>query len=225
MWCIPPQQNADFIARMEALLDLYQRAYNPLEPVLCMDENLKELEQALYFPLQTAPGRPTPFDYLYKPVGAAPLLLCAEPLRGWRYVQVREHRKFEDWADFMRHVLDTFYPDAITVHLVVDNLNIHTPVAFYHTFPPHEAKRLVDRLTFHYTPVHGSWLNMAEIEFGVLKRQALSQRFASRELLTSSIDAWCASRNSFAAQIHWHFTVDDARLKLLFFTPLLPLTE
>lgn len=214
MWCIPPQQNAEFVARMEGLLDLYQRPYNPDEPVICMDESLKELQQAVYFPLQTAPGRPARFDYLYKPAGAATLLLCVEPLRGWRYVQVREHRKFEDWAHFMRQVLDEFYPQAITIHLVVDNLNIHTPAAFYHTFPPDEAKRLTDRLTFHYTPVHGSWLNMAEIEFGVLKRQCLSQRFASSQCLSSTIAAWLMSRNQLAPPIHWQFTVDDARLKL-----------
>ena len=214
MWCIPPQQNAAFVARMEAVLDVYQRPYNPFEPVICMDESLKDLQLATYFPLQIAPGRPARFDYLYKPAGAATLLLCVEPLRGWRYVQVRDHRKFADWALFMRQVLDDFYPQATTIHLVVDNLNIHTPAAFYHTFPPHEAKRLLDRLTFHYTPVHGSWLNMAEIEFGVLKRQCLSHRFASPELLTSAIDAWLKSRNHLASTINWQFSVDDARLKL-----------
>jgi len=214
MWCIPPQQNAAFVARMEALLDLYQRPYNPLEPVLCMDESLKELQIATYFPLQTLPGRPARFDYLYKPAGAATLLLCVEPLRGWRYVQVREHRKFEDWALFMRQVLDDFYPHATRIHLVVDNLNIHSPTAFYHTFPPAEAKRLLDRLVFHFTPVHGSWLNMAEIEFGVLKRQCLSQRFASRELLSRAIQAWFVARNHLDSTIHWQFSVDDARLKL-----------
>ena len=214
MWCIPPQQNAAFVARMEGLLDLYQRPYNPLEPVLCMDESLKELQIATYFPLQTAPGRPARFDYLYKPAGTATLLLCVEPLRGWRYVQVCEHRKFEDWAFFMRQVLNDFYPEATTVHLVVDNLNIHTATAFYKTFPPDEAKALMDRLTFHYTPVHGSWLNMAEIEFGVLKRQCLSQRFASPDLLRHAIQAWFETRNTFAPPINWHFTVDDARLKL-----------
>jgi len=214
MWCIPPQQNAAFVARMEALLDLYQRPYNPLEPVLCMDESLKDLQIAIHFPLQTAPGRPARFDYLYKPAGAATLLLCVEPLRGWRYVQVRQHRKFEDWALFMRQVLDDFYPDATLIHLVVDNLNIHSPTAFYHTFPASEAKRLLDRLVFHYTPVHGSWLNMAEIEFGVLKRQCLSQRFASPEPLTQAIQAWFDARNLLAPPIHWQFSVDDARLKL-----------
>ena len=214
MWCIPPQQSAEFVARMEALLELYQRPYHPTEPVICMDESLKELQKAVYSPLQTAPGRPARFDYLYKPVGASTLLLCVEPLRGWRYVQVRDHRKFEDWAHFMRQVLDDFYPDASTVHLVVDNLNIHTPAAFYKTFPPAEAKRLVDRLTFHYTPVHGSWLNMAEIEFGVLKRQALTQRFASSDLLQQTIQAWSQSRNSHFSKISWHFTLDDVRIKL-----------
>jgi hypothetical protein len=214
MWCIPPQQNAAFVARMEALLDLYQRPYNPLEPLLCMDESLKELQQAVYFPLQTAPGRPLRVDYLYKPAGVGILLLCVEPLRGWRFVQVREHRKLEDWAIFMRQVLNEFYPDATTVHLVVDNLNIHTPAAFYKTFPPDEAKALVDRITFHYTPVHGSWLNMAEIEFGVLKRQCLSQRFASRELLSQSMSAWFETRNALAPKINWQFTVADARVKL-----------
>lgn len=214
MWCIPPQQNAGFVTRMEALLALYQRPYNPREPVSCMDESLKDLQIATYFPLPTAPGRPARFDYLYKPAGAATLLLCVEPLRGWRYVQVCDHRKFADWALFMRYVLDNFYPEATTIHLVVDNLNIHTPAAFYHTFPPDEAKRLADRLTFHYTPVHGSWLNMAEIEFGVLKRQCLSQRFASPELLASAIDAWLKSRNHLAPTINWQFSVDDARLKL-----------
>jgi DDE superfamily endonuclease len=214
MWCIPPQQNAAFVARMEALLNLYQRPYNPLEPVLCMDESLKELQIATYFPLQTRPGRPARFDYLYKPVGASTLLLCVEPLRGWRYVQVRDHRKFEDWAYFMRQVLTDFYPHATTVHLVVDNLNIHTSAAFYKTFPAADAKRLSDRITFHYTPVHGSWLNMAEIEFGVLKRQCLSQRFASRELLTPAVQAWFEARNLLAPQINWQFTVADARVKL-----------
>jgi hypothetical protein len=214
MWCIPPQQNAEFVARMEAVLDLYQRPYNPREPVICMDESLKELHIAIHFPLQTAPGRPARFDYLYKPVGASPLLLCVEPLRGWRYVRVCDHRKFQDWALFMRYVLDTFYPDATTIHLVVDNLNIHKPAAFYKTFPPAEAKRLVDRITFHYTPVHGSWLNMAEIEFGVLKRQCLSQRFPSPDLLSHSVQAWFETRNALAPKINWQFTVDDARIKL-----------
>jgi len=214
MWCIPPQQNAAFVAHMEAVLDLYQRPYNPLEPVLCMDESLKELQQAIYFPLQTRPGRPSRSDYLYKPVGVGTLLLCVEPLRGWRLVQVREHRTQLDWAYFMKHVLDTFFPDATTVHLVVDNLNIHTPAAFYKTFPPHVAKRLVDRITFHFTPVHGSWLNMAEIEFGVLKRQCLSQRFASRDLLSHAVQAWFEARNRLVSTIHWQFSVDDARIKL-----------
>jgi hypothetical protein len=126
---------------------------------------------------------------------------------------VREHRTQVDWAHFMKQVLDTFYPDVTTVHLVVDNLNIHTPAAFYKTFPPDEAKRLVERLTFHFTP-HGSWLNMAEIEFGVLKRQCLSQRFSSRDLLSRAIQAWFEARNTFAPKINWQFTVDDARLKL-----------
>ena len=214
MWCIPPQQNADFVARMEELLALYQRPYNPFEPVVCMDESLKELQMARYFALPVAPGRPARFDYLYKPVGSTTLLLCVEPLRGWRYVQVRDHRKFEDWAGFMRHLLDHFYPDASTIHLVVDNLNIHSPSAFYKSFPPAEAKRLVDRITFHYTPVHGSWLNMAEIEFGVLKRQALSQRFPSADLVQQASQAWFEQRNALSATISWHFTVDDARLKL-----------
>ncbi len=214
MWCIPPQHNADFVARMEALLDLYQRPYEPLEPVVCMDESLKDLQIATYFPLQTRPGRPARFDYLYKPRGAGNLLLCVEPLRGWRLVQVREHRTQVDWAHFMKQVLDTFYPDAITVHLVVDNLNIHTPAAFYKTFPADEAKRLVERITFHFTPVHGSWLNMAEIEFGVLKRQCLNQRFASRQLLSQAVQAWFEARNLLAPSINWQFTVADARVKL-----------
>ena len=214
MWCIPPQQNAEFVARMEALLDLYQRPYNPLEPVLCMDESLKELQQAIYFPLQTRPGRPSRYDYLYKPAGAATLLLCVEPLRGWRFVQVREHRTQVDWTHFMKQVLDDFYPHATTLHLLVDNLNIHTPAAFYKTFPPDEAKRLVERLTFHFTPVHGSWLNMAEIEFGVLKRQCLSQRFASRDLISHAIQAWFEARNRLISTIHWQFSVDHARIKL-----------
>ena len=214
MWCIPPQQNAEFVARMEALLDLYQQPYNPLEPVLCMDESLKELQQAIYFPLQTRPGRPSRYDYLYKPAGAATLLLCVEPLRGWRFVQVREHRTQVGWAHFMKQVLDDFYPHATTLHLVVDNLNIHTPAAFYKTFPPDEAKRLVERLTFHFTPVHGSWLNMAEIEFGVLKRQCLSQRFASRDLISHAIQAWFEARNRLISTIHWQFSVDHARIKL-----------
>jgi hypothetical protein len=214
MWCIPPQQNAEFVARMEALRDLYQRPYNPLEPVLCMDESFKELQIATYFPLQTRPGRPARFDYLYKPVGVGTLLLCVEPLRGWRFVQVRQQRTQLDWTHFMKQVLDEFYPDATTVHLVVDNLNIHTPAAFYKTFPPAEAKRLVERLTFHFTPVHGSWLNMAEIEFGVLKRQCLSQRFSSRDLLSHAIQAWFEARNRLDSTIHWQFSVDDARVRL-----------
>jgi hypothetical protein len=214
MWCIPPQQNAAFVWRMEALLDLYHRPYDPHQPVLCMDESYKELQIEQRFPLPARPGLPARFDYTYKPAGAATLLLCVEPLRGWRYLEVSHQRTQRDWALFMRHVLDHFYPDVICLHLVVDNLNIHAPAAFYKSFPPDEAKRLLDRLVFHFTPVHGSWLNMAEIEFSVLARQCLAQRFPTRDALRLAVDAWSATRNQSASKILWQLTLPDARLKL-----------
>lgn len=199
---------------MEDILALYAQAYDPLEPVVCLDESFKILQAEQRQPLPLRPGKPQRYDYTYTPTGTGVLFLCTEPLRGWRHVWVTAHRTHRDWAECVKDLLDNFYPQARRVHLVMDNLNTHTPASLYRTFPPQEAQRLLSRLVFHYTPKHGSWLNMAEIEFSILSRQCLNRRIATRTELQRQIAAWETERNAFHAAVNWQFTVTDARLKL-----------
>lgn len=214
MWVIPPKASADFVFHMEDVLDVYQRPYDPRRPLLCMDETTKQLVGETRKPLLPVPGHPARYDAEYVRNGVANLFMFSEPLTGQRQVRVTQHRTGQDWAHAMRELIEETYADAERIVLVMDNLNTHTPASFYKTFPPDVAKRLTDRLEIHYTPKHGSWLNMAEIEFSVLGKQCLNRRIPSRERLDHHVAAWTQNRNQNQRKINWQFTTQDARIKL-----------
>lgn len=214
MWCIPPKQSADFVCALEDVLAVYCRPYDPRRPVVCMDETFKQLIGETREPLPARPGSDERVDHVYVRNGVASLFMACEPLAGWRHVSVTDSRTRRDWAHFMRDLLDGRYRNAETVVLVMDQLNIHSAASFYEAFPPAEAKRLADRLEIHHTPKHGSWLNMAEIEFSALVRQCLSRRIAKLETLRNGIEHWEHSRNAVNSKIVWQFKTEDARIKL-----------
>lgn len=199
---------------MEEVLDLYEQPYNPAEPVVGVDETSKQLIQEVRLPTPAAPGQVAHQDYEYQRNGTRNLFMFFEPLAAWRHIQVTEHRTSQDFAHAMRWLVDTVYPNARCIHLVLDNLNIHSPAALYETFQPAEARRILARLRFHHTPKHGSWLNMAEIELSVLARLALDQRIPDPTRLNRIIWHYEANRNQQAATVHWQFTTADARIKL-----------
>lgn len=209
-----PTVGAEFVWRMEALLDLYAEPYDPARPVVGFDESSKQLVAETRLPLPMTPGRPERFDTEYARNGTANLFLLCQPLAGWRQVEVTERRTKDDFAHQMQVLVDRHFPNAEIIRIVMDNLNTHTPAALYEAFPPAEARRILKKLEFHYTPVHGSWLNMAELEFSMLSRQCLGRRIPDREILSTEVAAWVAARNEQRATIHWQFTVDDARRKL-----------
>ena len=199
---------------MEDVLDLYAEPYSSDRPVVCFDELPFQLLADKRAPQPVAPGRPTRVDYEYRRQGTANLFLCFEPLAGWRHVEVTARRTNKDFAEQMRALADDHYPDAPVIAVVLDNLSTHSPAALYQTFPPVEARRLVKRLEFHYTPKHGSWLNMAELEFAILSRQCLGRRLPGPTVLQRETAAWEAERNRNRAKAHWHFTTTQARSKL-----------
>ncbi len=199
---------------MEDVLDLYAEPYSSDRPVVCFDELPFQLLADKRAPQPGAPGRPTRVDYEYRRQGTANLFLCFEPLAGWRHVEVTARRTNKDFAEQMRALADDHYPDAPVIAVVLDNLSTHSPAALYQTFPPAEARRLVKRLEFHYTPKHGSWLNMAELEFAILSRQCLGRRLSGPTVLQRETAAWEAERNRNRAKAHWHFTTTQARSKL-----------
>ena len=199
---------------MEDVLDLYAEPFNPTRPVVCFDETSKQLIAETRIPLPMVPGQPERVDYEYARRGTANLFLVTQPLGAWRHVDVTDQRTKHDFAQQMRALVDCHFPHATTIRVVLDNLNTHTPAALYEAFPPHEARRLLRTLDFHYTPVHGSWLNMAELEFSMLSRQCLDRRIGDRDTLMAGIAAWQTARNQQRATIRWQFTVDDARRKL-----------
>ncbi len=199
---------------MEDVLEVYTRPYDPKRPQVCMDEVSKQLLGDTRQPLPTRPGRGKRVDYEYERRGTANLFLCCEPLRGWRSVRVTERRTRLDWAHCIRELVDEHYSDAEKIVLVLDNLNTHTPGSLYEAFPPAEAKRLADKLEIHYTPKHGSWLNIAEIELSVLARQCLDRRIPDRATLEREVAAWEAERNQLGGKVDWRFTTEDARIKL-----------
>ena len=211
---IPPQENADFVYHMEDVLALYHEPYNPDCPMVCFDESSKQLIKETRCPLPQLPGQARRYDYEYERNGTRNLFMFSEPLTGWRHVKVTERRTKQDWAHCMKQLVDEYYPDAECIRVVQDNLNTHTPAALYETFEASEARRLLDKLEFHYTPKHGSWLNMAEIEFSVLTRQCLDRRIPDEVTLCREIAAWESARNAQASEINWRFTTDDARIKL-----------
>jgi hypothetical protein len=213
-WCIPPEANAEFVYHMEDVLDLYTLPYDPQYPQVCLDETSKQLIGESRTPLPAKPGEPERYDYEYVRNGVANLFMFFAPLHNWRHVKVTERRTKADWAYCMRDLVDVHFPEAVRIRLVQDNLNTHDPAGLYEVFAPAEAKRILDRLEFHYTPKHGSWLNMAEIEFSVLSRQCLHPRIPDQPALEREVAAWEAERNQAHATVHWRFTTADARIKL-----------
>ena len=199
---------------MEDVLDLYAEPYDVRRPQACFDESPVQLVSEVRHPLPTRPGQPARYDYEYRREGTANLFLFVQPLRGWRHVNVTPRRTASDFADQMRELVDVHFPQAEVIRLVVDNLNTHTPAALYETFPPAEARRLTRKLEFHYTPKHGSWLNMAECEFAVLAKQGLARRVPDAASLRREVTAWQDRRNRAKTRINWRFATVDARAKL-----------
>jgi hypothetical protein len=213
-WVIPPEQNADFVCAMEDVLEVYHRPWNPQKPLVCFDEASKQLVKETRLPIPAAPGRPATADYEYERNGTANLFMMFEPLAGRRQVKVTAQRTALDYAQVVRELVDVHYPQAEKIVLVQDNLNTHKPASLYAAFPPAEAQRLLSKLEIHYTPKHGSWLNMAETELGVLSRQCLDRRIEDQDRLTDEVAAWENERNTMECKVHWHFTTQDARIKL-----------
>ena len=206
---------------MEDVLTVYKRDFNADEPLVCMDETSKQLTKETRRPIPALPGRPARYDYEYERNGVANLFMFFEPLAGKRRVSVTDRRTKADWAMQIKDLLDVHYPSARKVTLVMDNLNTHTGASLYDVFPPQEARRLLDRLEFHYTPKHGSWLNMAEIELSVLARQCLGRRIPDKATLRAEVAAWEQRRNAAEAKVDWRFTSADARIKLKRLYPIL----
>jgi DDE superfamily endonuclease len=211
---IPPEHNGEYVARMEDVLDVYERPRDQTAPVVCMDEMPVQLLKETRVPIPAAPGRPRRVDYEYERNGTANIFMFAEPLAGWRQTLVTERRTAVDWAVAVRDMVDRRYADARVIVLVMDNLNTHTLGSLYEAFPPAEARRIAKRLEIHHTPKHGSWLNMAENELSALSRQCLARRIGAIENLRSEVQAWEATRNTEQVQLQWRFTIDQARIKL-----------
>jgi hypothetical protein len=199
---------------MEDVLDVYVRPYDPRLPQVCMDETSKQLVGETRVPVPAAPGRPVRHDYAYERHGVSNLFLFVEPLRGWRHVTVTERRTKQDWAHAIKDLVDVHYPEAERIVLVLDNLNTHGLGSLYEAFPAEEARRLSRKLELHYTPKHGSWLNIAEIELSVLGRQCLERRMPDFPTLQSEVAAWQEPRNTAGEPVDWRFTTADARIKL-----------
>ena len=213
MWCIP-EANAEFVARMEDVLDQYESPYDPEHPLVCFDETTKQLIGETRVPLPPKPGQVERYDYEYQRNGVRNLFVFFEPLASWRQMRVTERRTSQDFAEAMKWLVDEAYPDAKRVRVVLDNLSTHKAAALYETFPAAEARRIAKRLEFHYTPKHGSWLNMAEIELSVFSRGCLDQRIPDEETLLAEVSACVEARNRHHATVHWRFTTEDARIKL-----------
>lgn len=209
-----PSASPAFVAAMEDVLEVYQRPYDQDYPVVCMDESNKQLIEDVYTALPTAPGQIAKADHEYKRHGVRDIFLAVEPLAGKRVTKITTSRTQIDWAHFIRELLDGQYARTKKVVLVMDNLNTHTAAALYAAFPAQEARRLWERLEVHYTPKHGSWLDIAECELSVLSRQCLNRRIATELELKQQVAAWTAARNKDYATIDWQFTTDDARMKL-----------
>lgn len=212
---IPPRKSAAFVWRMEEILDLYEEPYDEKQPVVCFEERPCQLLAEVCEPLPGAPGRPERHDHDYERHGTANVLMAFEPLTGWREVSVTERRRGREFAEAVRRLVEEDYQEAERIRLVCDNLSTHSAAAFYETFPPEEARRLARKVEFRYTPVHGSWLNMVEVELSVLVRQCLGKRrLAYIETLRREARAWAEERNRLGASVDWRFTTTDARVKL-----------
>jgi len=213
-WCIPPKSNADFVCAMEDILEVYQRDFAADEVLVCMDETSKQHIKETRTPTPTRPGVPARYDYEYERNGVSNLFMLCAPLEGWRHVKVTDRHTKVDWARLIKELVDDHYPGKRKIVLVMDNLNTHKTSSLYEAFAPAEARRIAERLEIHFTPKHGSWLNMAEIEIGVMARQCLDRRLGNQHILRNEINAWQKQRNEEAISVNWRFTTDDARTKL-----------
>lgn len=199
---------------MEDVLDLYAEPHDPLKPTICFDESPYQMVSETRTPVPAQPGHVQRYDYEYKREGTCNLFMFAEPKQGCRHVTVTDRRTTLDFAQCMKDLVDVYYPSAAVIRVVLDNLNTHTPAALYEAFEPTEARRIVRKLEFHYTPKHGSWLNMAEVEFAVLSTQCLDRRLGNVQVVQNEIAAWERQRNAAHSVINWRFTVQVARVKL-----------
>jgi hypothetical protein len=218
-WVIPPRQNADFVAAMEDVLEVYRRPYDPRFPQVCLDELGKQLFKETRPPLPLRPGDPARCDYEYERNGTANAFLLFQPLGNWRHVEVTERKTRVEFAHVVRSLVDDHFPQAERVVLVMDNLNTHGVGSLYEAFEPAEARRLAEKLEIHHTPKHGSWLNMAETELSVLSRQCLDRRLPDLAAVAAEVSAWEAARNSAKATVRWQFTTAEARVELVSLYP------
>ena len=220
-WVIPPKANAAFVAAMEDVLEVYTRPHDAARPLVCLDETSKQLVAETRTPLPARPGRPARYDYEYERNGTASLFMLFAPLEGWREVKVTERRTAIDYAQVLKELSDVHFPKAEKIVLVQDNLNTHNPASLYEAFTALEARRLVERFEWHYTPKHGSWLNMAESELAILSNQCLDRRIADPRSLRRQVAAWLLERNTYNVKANWRFTAADARIKLKSLYPAL----
>ena len=214
MWCLPPQQDARFVAAMEDVLEVYARPYDAQRPVVCLDEAAKQILAEVREPLPMSTKHGNLYDSEYERRGTCALFMLFEPLGAKRFVQVRERRTALDYAQVVKWMCEELYPHANKIVLVQDNLNTHGPHSLYEAFAPEEARHLVERIEWHYTPKHGSWLNMAELELSVLARQCLVERMESQANLSHQVQTWQHRRNRTATRVDWQFTTQGARTKL-----------
>ncbi len=199
---------------MEDVLEVYQRSFSDEEVLVCMDETSKQHLKETRMPLPIRPGEPEKYDFEYERNGVSHLFMLSAPLEGWRHVKVTDHHTKVDWAQVTRELVDEHFPEKKKIVLVMDNLNTHKVSSLYATFKPEEARRIAERLEIHYTPKHGSWLDMAEIEIGIMARQCLDRRIPDQNILKREIKAWQDERNKKRARVDWRFTTQDARVKL-----------
>jgi hypothetical protein len=220
-WVIPPKENAAFVASMEDVIEVYHRPRDAAKPLVCLDETSKQLVAETRAPLPVQAGQPARHDYEYERNGTANLFMLFAPLEGFRHVEVTERRTAVDYARILKDLSDVHFPNAEKIVLVQDNLNTHAPASLYEAFEPAEARRLVERFEWHYTPKHGSWLNLAESELAVLSSQCLDRRIPDTQMLTREVEAWQKRRNTHNAKADWQFTTADARIKLKSLYPAL----
>ncbi len=202
-------------------MDVYQRPYNPLYPVVCLDETSRQLIEETRVPIAVKPGEPKKVDYEYRRNGVVDLFMIFEPLAGQRHVMITDSRKRTDFANCIEMIEDEYYPNCEKIVLVMDNLNTHSIASLYTAFPPEKARRLAEKLEIHYTPKHASWLDMAEIEIGIMSRQCLSDYLANKDKIEAEVLAWCTKRNSNNSKVDWQFTTSDARIKLKRLYPII----
>jgi len=213
-WCVPADADGEYVWRMEDVLQTYGLAYNPRYPVVCFDEASKQLFGEVKTPQSHQPGKKARIDYEYERKGVSNQFMMCEPLRGWRHVKVTERRTRRDYAECIRELVEVHYPRAEKIRLVQDNLNTHSGGSLYEAFAPENARRILDRIEFHYTPKHGSWLNMAETELSIMNRQCLDCRMDCQAKVAAAVANWERPRNARQVRIHWTFTLAAARLKL-----------